>query len=96
MQAVIRKFSGKGAKELFDLLETRKDEVEELMRSIQGFVGYTLVRSDDGGFSMTVCEGKSGTEESMRKAMDWIAKNAGNMSVGAPEVSEGSVLIHLN
>ena len=95
MQTVIRRFSGKGAKELFDLLEKRTADVEELMRSVKGFVSYTLARSGDGGFSVTVCQDKTGTDESVQKAKDWIAKNAGNTGVGAPEISEGSVLIHL-
>lgn len=95
MQTVIRKFSGKGAKELFDLLEKHTADVEELMRSVKGFVSYTLARSGDGGFSVTVCQDKTGTDESVQKAKDWIAKNAGSTGVGAPEISEGSVLIHL-
>ncbi|MGF6781063.1 hypothetical protein [Paraburkholderia sp. GAS334] len=95
MQTVIRRFSGKGAKELFDLLEKRTADVEELMRSVKGFVGYTLARSGDGGFSVTVCEDKAGIDESVQKAKDWIAKNAESTGVGAPEISEGSVLIHL-
>ena len=32
MQAVLRTYSGKGAKELFDVLEKRAAEVEELLR----------------------------------------------------------------
>jgi restriction endonuclease Mrr len=95
MQTVIRKYSGKGAKELFDLLEKRTADVEELMRSVKGFVGYTLARSGDGGFSVTVCQDKAGIDESVQKAKDWIANNAGSTGAAAPEVSEGSVLIHL-
>ena len=95
MQTVIRKYSGKGAKELFDLLEKRTADVEELMRPVKGFVGYTLARSGDGGFSVTVCQDKAGIDESVKRAKDWIAKNGGNTGVAAPEVSEGSVLIHL-
>ncbi|MGF6998877.1 hypothetical protein [Paraburkholderia sp. GAS32] len=67
----------------------------ELMRSVKGFVGYTLARSGDGGFSVTVCQDKTGIDESVQKAKDWIAKNAGSTGVGAPEISEGPVLIHL-
>ena len=95
MQTVIRRFSGKGAKELFDLLEKEADDIEELMRSVKGLVGYTLARSGDGGFSVTVCQDKAGIDESMQKAKDWIAKNAGSTGATAPDVSEGSVLIHL-
>jgi restriction endonuclease Mrr len=95
MQTVIRTYSGKGAKELFDVLEKRTADVEELLRSVKGFVGYTLARSGDGGFSVTVCQDKAGIDESVKKAKDWIAENAGNTGAAAPEVSEGSVLIHL-
>ncbi len=95
MQTVIRTYSGKGAKELFDLLEQRKADVEKLLRSVKGFVGYTLARSSDGGFSVTVCQDKAGIDESMQKAKDWIAQNAGNTGMAPPAVSEGSVLIHL-
>lgn len=95
METVIRKYSGKGAKELFDLLEQRSADVEQLLRSVKGFVGYTLARSKDGGFSVTVCQDKAGVAESVQKAREWISKNAGNTGVSAPEISEGSVLIHL-
>jgi hypothetical protein len=95
MHAVIRKYSGKGTKELFDLLEKRKAEVENLIRPVKGFVSYTLARSGDGGFSVTVCQDKAGTDESVRVAKEWIAKNAGSTGVGAPQVSEGTVVIQM-
>jgi restriction endonuclease Mrr len=95
MHTVVRTYSGKGAKELFDVLEKRKADVESLMRSVKGFVSYTLARSGDGGVSVTVCQDKAGTDESVQKAREWVAKNAGNTGVGAPRVSDGAVLIHL-
>jgi restriction endonuclease Mrr len=94
MQAVIRKYSGKGAKELFDLLEQRASEVEGLLRPVQGFVSYTLARSGDGGFSVTVCRDKAGIDESVQKARAWITENARSSGAAAPEVWDGSVLIH--
>ena len=93
MYAVVRTYSGKGAKELFDVLEKRKTEVESIMRPIKGFVSYTLARSGDGGFSVTVCQAKAGADESVQVAREWVAKNAGNTGVGAPKVSEGPVII---
>ena len=95
MQAVIRTYSGSGAKELFDVLEKNKAEVESLIRSVKGFVSYTLARSGDGGFSVTVCQDKDGIGESLQKAKDWISKNAPNSASAAPKVSEGSVIVHL-
>jgi hypothetical protein len=94
MQAVIRKYSGTGAKELFDALEKHASDVQLLMRSVKGFVSYTLARSGDGGFSFTVCENQAGLDESNRKAKDWVAQNAANTGVGAPEISQGNVLVH--
>jgi len=94
MQVVVRTYSGKGAKELFDLLEQHKADVETLIRSVKGFVSYTLARSGDGGFSVTVCHDKAGIDESAQKAKDWITRNAGNTGAAAPKVSEGSVIIH--
>jgi hypothetical protein len=43
---------------------------------------------------MTVCQDKAGTEESGRVAKEWIVKNAGNIGVDAPKVSQGSIIIH--
>ena len=95
MHTVVRSYSGKGAKELFDVLEKNKADVEKTLRSVKSLVSYTLVRSADGGFSVTVCNDKAGTDESLEKARDWIAKNAAATGVAAPKVSEGSVVLHL-
>ena len=72
MHSIARSFSGTGAKEFFDLLEKNKADVEKTMRSVKGLVSYTLVRSEDGGCSVTVCNDKAATDESLVKARDWI------------------------
>jgi hypothetical protein len=95
MHAVIRNYSGPAAKKLFDLLEERKREVEGIIRPVKGFVSYSLLRTADGGASVTVCEDKAGTDESLRVARDWIQKNASSISAGAPAVSEGSIILQL-
>ena len=94
MHTVIRTYSGNGAKKLFDILEKRKSEVADLIRSIKGFVSYTLFRSGEGGCSVTVCQDKMGVDESAKVAKEWIAKNGGNTGVSAPTISEGSVIVH--
>jgi hypothetical protein len=95
MFTVVRSYFGKGAKELFDLLEKNRADVEKTIRSVRGFVSYSLVRSEDGGFSVTVCNDKAGCNESVEKARDWIAKNAPGIGVAAPKVSEGSNVFDL-
>jgi heme-degrading monooxygenase HmoA len=96
MHAVVRNYSGPGAKELLDVLEQRKSEVEEVIRSVPGFQAYTLLRTDDGGVSVTVCEDKAGTEHSVQLARDWIAENASGVDANPPAVSEGSVILQLS
>jgi hypothetical protein len=95
MKTVIRKYSGKGAAQLINLLEQRATEVQSLIGSVRGLVSYSLVRTDGGGFTMTVCEDQAGIDESIQKAKDWIAKNGSHLGVAAPEVSEGSVVFHV-
>ena len=95
MQAVIRTYSGKGAKELFDVLEKRRGEVAGWMGKVKGLVGYTLARTADGGFSVTVCEDTAGIDESVQKAREWIAKNAPSTGASAPHVSIGTVIANL-
>ncbi|SAL74866.1 hypothetical protein AWB68_04661 [Caballeronia choica] len=95
MHTVVRKYSGKGANELFDVLEKRAADIDETMGTIKGLVSYTLARSDDGGFSVTVCQDKAGIDESVQRAKDWIARNAGSTGATAPEVTEGPVIVHL-
>ena len=95
MKIIIRKYSGKGARELIDVLEAHKAELKPLMGSVKGLVNYTLARSGDGGYSVTVCQDQAGIDESTQKAKEWIAKNVANISAPAPEISVGEVIAHL-
>ena len=95
MHTVIRSYTGQGAGELFDLLEERKGEVENLIREVAGFVSYSLVRTADGGVSVTVCQDKSGTDQSLQLAKDWIQENGSHLNVGPPTVTEGSNILQL-
>jgi hypothetical protein len=94
MHAVMRDYSGVGAKKLFDIIEKKKAEVEKVIKPIKGFVSYSLVRTARGGFSVTICQDKAGADESIRVARDWIAKNASDARAAPPKVSEGAVILH--
>jgi len=95
MHAVIRNYSGAGASELFEMLEQRKPEVEAIIRGVSGFEAYLLIRTDGGGVTVTVCQDKAGTDESLQVARDWIQENAANLATNPPDVSEGEVVLHL-
>lgn len=90
MHAMIRSYSGAGATELFDLLSERKAEVEEILRDVPGLVSYALMRTSDGGATVTICQDSSGTEESLKRAKAWLQENAAHLGT-PPQVQEGPV-----
>ena len=96
MLAAIRTYSGPGAKALFDLLEQRKSDVENVIRAVPGFVAYSLIRTNDGGVSVTVCQDKAGADESVQVARNWVQQNASDLSTTPPVVSEGPVILQLS
>ena len=93
MYAVVRSYSGQGAKELFDMLEERREEVESVIRPVEGLVSYAMARTDDGGFTVTVCQDKAGTEQSTQIARDWVKENASGLATNPPAISEGNVIV---
>jgi hypothetical protein len=70
--------------------------VENLIRGVSGFQNYYLVRSDDGGFSVSVFEDRAGAEESVKAARQFIQDNVANVAGEPPEVIQGEVTISFN
>ena len=95
MHAVVRTYSGAGARQLFDVLQEQKADIEATLRKVTGLVSYTLLRQGDGGMSVTVCTDKAGADESVKVARDWIQKNASNIQASPPAVAEGSVIVQI-
>jgi hypothetical protein len=95
MYAVVRTYSGAGASKLFDVLEERTRDVESVIRQVPGLKSYTLLRTADGGVSVTVCDDKAGAEESVKVARDWIQKNAPDTGASAPAINQGTVLLQI-
>lgn len=92
MYAIVRNYSGAGAKQLFDVLEQRKAEVEANLRKVPGLVSYTLARGGDGGMAITVCNDKAGADESVKVAREWIRRNAADVPAYPPAIMEGPVI----
>ncbi len=95
MYAVIRSYSGQGASELFDQLEQRNEDVKDLIGGVPGFVSYTAFRSGDGGVTVTVCQDKTGTNESSRRAAEWVKENV-SATASLPVITEGSTVVQFN
>jgi hypothetical protein len=92
MYLVIRSYSGKGASALFDLLGEREAEVKDLIGGVPGFVSYAAIRSGHGGTTVTICEDKAGTDESSRRAAQWVKDNA-KEPVDPPIITHGSTIL---
>jgi hypothetical protein len=95
MYAVVRTYSRQGASELFDQLEQRNEEVNDLIGGVPGFVSYTAFRSGEGGSTVTVCQDKTGTDESSRRAAEWVKEHVG-ATANPPVITEGSTVVHFN
>jgi hypothetical protein len=93
MYTVVRSYSGQGASEVFDLLEQRGEDVTSLIGGVPGFVSYAAFRSGDGGMTVTICQDKAGTDESSRRAADFVKENI-STTVNPPVITEGSTVLH--
>jgi hypothetical protein len=96
MHVVVRSYSGQGASELFDLLEQRGEDVKNLIGGVPGFVSYAAFRSGgESGMTVTVCQDKAGTDESSRRAAEWVKDNVSTTG-NPPVITEGSTVLQFN
>ena len=91
MYAVVRRY--RGASALNDLLAQRSQDVERLLSDVPGFVAYYAIRDGDELATVTVCEDQAGTQESSRRAADWVRQNLPGATMAAPEITEGEAFI---
>jgi hypothetical protein len=92
MYVVIRSYSGEAASEVFDLIEQKQDEAEEVIAQVPGFVGYVAFRTDDGGgTAVTICQDRAGAEESSRVAARWVLENV-SQTPDVPKVLQGETI----
>lgn len=91
MHTVVRHYQG--ASQLMDELGRRSTDVEKLIRGIPGFVAYYLVKTADGGYSVSVFDDRAGTEESNRRAAEYLKENLSSMATSPPEILEGESII---
>lgn len=92
MYMAIRTYSGQGASELFNALAEREQDVKDTISTVPGFVSYQAFRNNGGGQAVIVCEDKSGTDESSRRAAEWVKGNVA-VAVDPPVVTEGSTVL---
>ena len=77
---------------LADAMTAKASEVEELIRGVPGFIAYYAVRDGDSMTSVTVCQDKTGTDESTRRAGVWVKANVQG-AIAPPRINEGDTFI---
>jgi hypothetical protein len=88
MYVVVRRYSGASA--LVDAMIPREQEIRDLISGVPGFRAYYAIRGSGGTVAtITVCDSKEGTDESIRRAADWVRANVSGVSISPPEITEG-------
>ena len=90
MYAVIRAYAGDS--DLADTLVEREEDIRQVLKGIDGFKAYYLLKLAEGTSTVSVFEGKEGAEESSRAAAAWLAENLPDLKVAPPYVTAGEVL----
>jgi hypothetical protein len=91
MYAVIRRYEQADA--LGKAMLEHEQEVNDLISSVPGFVAYYAVNEDGVLATVTVCQDKAGTDESTRRAAEWVRSNLAGLSIGPPVVTSGSIFL---
>jgi hypothetical protein len=92
MHTIIRRYAGEGADELFTEMEALQTEVRDLISGVPGFISYTAFRTGEGGTTVTACEDKAGTDESSRRAAEFVEQNV-SVQCAAPSITEGDAVL---
>ena len=74
--------------------EIRKGFVP-IISKVPGFKEYLWVNAGDGVmFSVNVFENRSGAEESVRRAADYVREHIASLLPNAPDITTGEVVVH--
>ena len=92
MHTVIRRYTG--AATLIEELDRKRQEVERLIATVPGFIAYHAVRVGDTLVTVSICRDRSGTDETTRRAAQWLRDSLPAGAVGAPETSDGEAFLN--
>lgn len=91
MYAVIRSYTTSDGAEVRRRVE---QEFIPMMGDLPGLIAYYIVDRDEGKLSsITICEDRSGVEESTARAADWVRDRLSSLITAGPEVMMGEVTV---
>jgi hypothetical protein len=92
MHAVIRRYTG--AATLMAEMDRRPEDIERVIAAVPGFMAYHAVRAGDTLVTVSICRDREGTEETTRRAAQWVRDNLPAGSLGAPEITDGEAFLN--
>ena len=96
MHTVIRTYSGKGAVETIDLIIGSKKDIKKIMRGVKGFISYSVIKTETGGFSITVSKNEKASEAITAAAREWVVANASHFKAKPPKITGGTVSMYFD
>lgn len=96
MYTVVRTYSGKGAVETIELIIDHKRDIKKIMRSVKGFINYTIVKTETGGFTVTLSKNEKSADAITKAAREWVEENAAHLDAKPPLVMGGKVAINID
>ncbi len=88
-------YSGKRAAETNDLIIARKRDLKRLMHTVKGFADYSVVKTEDGGFTITVSRSEKASDAITAAARNWVAANAARLKARPPKVMGGKINLNV-
>ncbi len=95
MHTVIRTYSGQGAAETIDLIIASKKDVKKLMRGVKGFISYGVIKTETGGFTVTVAKNEKASDAITAAAREWVTANAADLKAKPPKIVGGKVALYI-
>jgi hypothetical protein len=89
MYTVIRTYTGNPG--IADEFKKHTKDIESLINTVPGFVAYYMIKTADGAASITVCEDRTGCDESTKRAATYIRENLSNLKINPPQITSGEV-----
>ena len=78
-----------------DAMLEHYDEIPPVLRSVEGFRVWGLVRTDTGCLTLTVCETAEACTETVTLAANLLAQTLGDRKPAPPTVFEGEVIFNI-
>ena len=90
MHTVIRQYTGNSLREI---IKREESSLRQTMTGVPGFRGYYMVETKDGLATITVCDDIKGTQESTRRAAEWVKDHVpASANLSKPVIIEGETI----